>query len=59
VIPVETLLSFGAEEGAAALGLEQWPDVSVALEHASLAGVARSDVPSALVSGCSAEVFRD
>jgi formimidoylglutamate deiminase len=59
VIPVETLLSFGAEEGAAALGLEQWPDVSVALEHASLAGVARPDVPNALVSGCSAEVFRD
>ena len=57
VIPVETLLSFGAAEGAAALGLDRWPDVSVALEHPSLAGVARSGVPSALVSSCSGDVL--
>jgi formimidoylglutamate deiminase len=58
VIPVETLLSFGTAEGAAALGLQEWPDVSVSLGHASLAGVAGSDVPSALVSSCSADVFQ-
>ncbi len=57
VIPVESLLAFGAAEGAAAIGLEEWRDVSVRLEHPSLAGVARSHVPDALVSGCSADVF--
>jgi formimidoylglutamate deiminase len=57
VFSVETLLSFGASEGAAALGLEAWPDVEVDLEHPSLAGVAESDVPGALVFGCSADVF--
>ena len=57
VVPVETLLSFGSAEGAAALGLERWPDVSVPLGHRSLAGVDPADVPGALVFGCSAEVF--
>jgi formimidoylglutamate deiminase len=57
VVPVEGLLSFGSAEGAAALGLEQWPDVSVPLAHPSLAGVAPDDIPTALVLGCSAEVL--
>jgi formimidoylglutamate deiminase len=57
VIPVETLLSFGSEEGAAALGVESWPDVSVSLEHPSLAGVAPADLRGAVVFGCSADVF--
>jgi formimidoylglutamate deiminase len=57
VLPVETLLSFGSAEGAAALGLERWPDVSVPLGHRSLAGVELADVPGALVFGCSADVF--
>jgi formimidoylglutamate deiminase len=58
VVPVETLLAFGSMEGAAALGLERWPEVSVQLDHPSLAGVEANDVPGALVFGCSGEVFR-
>jgi formimidoylglutamate deiminase len=57
VIPVETLLAFGSAEGAAALGLESWPDVSADLTHPSLAGIDADDVPGALVFGCSAEVL--
>ena len=53
-----TLLCFGADEGAAALGLDSWADTEVDLEHRSLRGVAREDVLDALVYGCSADVFR-
>jgi formimidoylglutamate deiminase len=55
VISTETLLCFGADEGAGALGLEEWDDVDVDLEHASLRGV--DDVFEALVAGCGADVF--
>jgi formimidoylglutamate deiminase len=57
VISVSTLLCIGADEGAAALGLEHWPDVEVDLEHLSLAGVGAGDVHAALVFGCAAEVL--
>jgi formimidoylglutamate deiminase len=57
VIGLSTLLCFGSDEGAAALGLEQWPDVEVNLEHPSLAGVADEDVHGALLFGCAADVF--
>jgi formimidoylglutamate deiminase len=57
VVSVSTLLCSGADEGAAALGLEQWPDVEVDLEHPSLAGVEPEDTHAALVFGCSAEVL--
>jgi formimidoylglutamate deiminase len=57
VLSLETLLSFGAGEGAASLELEGWADVEVDLEHPSLAGIAEPDVPGALVFGCSADVF--
>ena len=57
VVSVSSLLSFGADEGAAALGLERWPDVEVDLEHPSLAGVEPEDVHAALIFGSSAEVF--
>jgi formimidoylglutamate deiminase len=57
VISPDTLLCFGADEGAAALGLEAWPDAEVDLEHPSLAGLDDSDTFGALVFGCSAEVF--
>jgi formimidoylglutamate deiminase len=57
VISVSTLLCSGADEGAAALGLEHWPDVEVDLEHPSLAGVDPQDAHAALVFGCSAEVL--
>jgi formimidoylglutamate deiminase len=55
VISTETLLCFGADEGAGALGLEEWDDVEVDLGHASLRGV--DDVFEGLVAGCSADVF--
>jgi formimidoylglutamate deiminase len=57
VMGVSTLLCFGADEGAASLGLESWPDVEVDLEHPTLAGVDPDAVHGALVFGCSADVF--
>ena len=55
VISTETLLCFGADEGAGALGLEEWDDVEVDLGHRSLRGV--DDVFEGLVAGCGADVF--
>ena len=55
VISTETLLCFGADEGAGALGLEQWDDVQVDLAHPSLRGV--EDVFEGLIAGCAADVF--
>ena len=55
VISTETLLCFGADEGAGALGLEEWDDVEVDLAHPSLRGV--DDVFEGLVAGCGADVF--
>ena len=55
VIPSETLLGFGADEGAASLALETWDDIQVDLSHPSLRGV--EDVLEGLVSGCGADVF--
>ena len=57
VFDAGTLLCFGADEGAASLGLEYWPDIAVDLEHPSLRGVERGDVLDALVFGCGADVF--
>jgi len=57
VIPLEALLRIGADEGAASLGLESWPDAEVDLEHRSLAGLNESVARSALVFGCAADVF--
>jgi formimidoylglutamate deiminase len=54
-----TLLCFGADEGAASLGLESWPDTAVDLDHRSLRGVAPSDLLDALVFGCGADVLRE
>jgi formimidoylglutamate deiminase len=55
VISTETLLCFGADEGAGSLGLEEWDDVDVDLRHPSLRGV--DDVFEGLVFGCGADVF--
>ena len=55
VISTETLLCFGADEGAGSLGLEEWDEVEVDLGHPSLRGV--EDVFEGLVTGCSADVF--
>jgi formimidoylglutamate deiminase len=57
VVALETLLCFGADEGAVALGLEEWGDVEADLSHPSLRGVDEADVFAALVFGASAEVF--
>jgi formimidoylglutamate deiminase len=52
-----TLLCFGADEGAASLGLESWPETTVDLAHRSLRGVEPGDLLDALVFGCGADVF--
>jgi formimidoylglutamate deiminase len=57
VVAPDELLRMGSAAGAAALGLETWPDVGADLEHPSLAGVAAGDVPAALVFGCGADVL--
>jgi formimidoylglutamate deiminase len=59
VVPLETLLCFGADEGGVALGLEDedWPEIRADLSHPSLRGVDEADVFGALVFGASAEVF--
>jgi formimidoylglutamate deiminase len=57
VISVESLLCYGADEGAAALGLERWDDAVVDVGHPSLHGVEEADVFGALVFGCAADVL--
>jgi formimidoylglutamate deiminase len=55
VFTVDALLAIGSDEGAAALGLTEWPAVTVNGSHAQLREV---DEPlCALVAGCSADVF--
>lgn len=56
VFSVDALLAIGSSEGAASLGLEQWPAVAVDAGHPQLRGVA--DPRAALVAGCSADVLR-
>ncbi len=57
VIPVDELLAVGSSEGAAALGLDSWPEVEVDLAHPSLEGVEEDAAAAALLFGASAEVF--
>ena len=57
VIPLERLLAFGSDEGAAALGIDHWPDVAVDAGHPSLRGLDEADVLAALVYGCSSDVL--
>jgi formimidoylglutamate deiminase len=56
ICDAETLLCFGADEGAAALALERWPEIVIDTGHRSLRGVAGPDLFDALVSGCAADV---
>jgi hypothetical protein len=51
------LVAYGGPEGAAALGLAEWPPIAADLEHPSLRGVSRANVIAALVHGTSADVF--
>jgi formimidoylglutamate deiminase len=57
VISPTELLEIGTSEGAAALGIDEWPGVEVDLGHRALAGVADGEVEAALVFGCGADVF--
>ena len=56
VFSTERLLCFGADEGGRALGLEDWPEITVDVGHPSLRGVAPADLHDALVAGCGADV---
>src|SRR5438105_10394137 len=55
VLSVDALLSIGSDAGAAALGLEQWPQIEIDTAHPQPEGV--EDAFEALVSGCGADVF--
>jgi formimidoylglutamate deiminase len=58
VIPAETLLCYGSDEGAASLGLDEPPrEVQVNEDHSSLREVDESDLHAALVFGCAADVL--
>jgi formimidoylglutamate deiminase len=54
VLTVDTLLCFGSDEGAGALGLESWPAIAIDEEHPHLSGV--DDPLQALIASCSADV---
>ena len=56
VLTIDALLAIGSDEGAASLGLEQWPEIEIDLSHPQLRGV---DEPlCALIHSCSADVVR-
>jgi formimidoylglutamate deiminase len=55
VFAVDDLLAIGSREGAAAIGLEAWPEIAVDPGHPQLRGVV--DLRAALVGGCSADVI--
>jgi formimidoylglutamate deiminase len=55
VLSAETLLCYGADEGAGALGIDEWEDVRVDLGHPSLRRV--EDVFEGLITGCGSDVF--
>jgi formimidoylglutamate deiminase len=56
IVSPGSLLCFGSDEGAAALGLDSWDDIAIDGEHPSLRGIAEADIFAALVAGCSADV---
>jgi formimidoylglutamate deiminase len=59
VIPLDALLEFGSDEGAASIGIDAWPDALVDLDHPQLRGVAEGAVYDALVFGCTGDVLRN
>jgi formimidoylglutamate deiminase len=54
VFSVDALLSIGADEGAASLGIDAWAPIEIDLGHPQLRGVEKPR--SALVASCSADV---
>jgi formimidoylglutamate deiminase len=57
VLSVDDLFEIGSAEGAAALGLDEWPEIEADLCHPSLEGSEGGEVRAALVFGSSADVF--
>ncbi len=58
IISLDSLLAFGSDEGAAALGLDSWPDATIDLDHPQLRDVDAAGLYEALVFSCSGDVFR-
>ena len=58
ILSVEELQRIGTTNGAAALGLEGWPDARVDPGHEQLRGVAEADLYAALFFGCAGDVLR-
>jgi formimidoylglutamate deiminase len=58
VISLDALLCFGADEGAASLAVERWPDAVVDTEHPQLRGVPETGLYEALVFSCTGDVLR-
>jgi formimidoylglutamate deiminase len=58
IYDVETLLRFGADEGAASLGIESWPEIEIDPEHPSLRGLDPAELLDALVFSGSSDVVR-
>jgi formimidoylglutamate deiminase len=58
VISLDALLSFGSDEGAAAIGLDRVPDAIVDLDDPQLRGVEEDGVFDALVFSCDGSVLR-
>jgi formimidoylglutamate deiminase len=56
VFSTDELWEIGGANGAAALGIDGWPEIAVDTGHASLDGVGGEHVRAALVAGCGAEV---
>jgi formimidoylglutamate deiminase len=56
VFSTDELHAFGGEVGARSLGLDEWPEIEIDLEHASLRGVERANARAALIASCAADV---
>jgi formimidoylglutamate deiminase len=59
VVSLDALVGIGSDEGAAALGLETWPDATVDLDDPQLRGVDDAGLYEALVFSCSGSVLRN
>jgi formimidoylglutamate deiminase len=57
VLAIDDLLTAGSTGGAAALGLDEWPDATIDLTHPQLRGVDEPTVYDALVFGCASSVL--
>jgi formimidoylglutamate deiminase len=54
VLTVDALLAMGSDEGAASLGIVEWPSIEIDASHPQLRGV--PEPLCGLVAGCSADV---